>query len=169
MRDARCQFDGDGPFWLGDPAVPASCADRVREAAQANVSWMSVERWLDLPLCGELQYAVALRAPVARALHQFIHMLCYFYEYYDMQDHVDVLAILQGVFAKLWRFDRVRGQMPGRLPPEPAGGWAAVSELHDLLDVWLGFAGNYQDIYIYIYIERERERQRVCIYIYIYV
>ena len=69
---------GDGPYWIGNRARPASCSQRRSESATENSSWFPVERWLDLPLCDDFQYVVALREPVARSLHQFHHMFSYF-------------------------------------------------------------------------------------------
>ena len=37
--------------------------------SERNVTWSSVERWIDLPLCNHLRYVAVLRRPVARSAH----------------------------------------------------------------------------------------------------
>eukprot|EP00933_Yihiella_yeosuensis_P012179 TRINITY_DN12033_c0_g2_i2.p1 TRINITY_DN12033_c0_g2~~TRINITY_DN12033_c0_g2_i2.p1 ORF type:complete len:554 (-),score=84.41 TRINITY_DN12033_c0_g2_i2:199-1860(-) len=150
LPGARCQLPGDGPFWLGDRAAPASCAQRVREMARANVSWVSVERWLDLPLCDDLQYVVALRAPVARTLHHFLHLLSYFINWrYDLTDIVELAAVVKEFFAKLWRLKPFRSQLRDQASSKDYNGsfykWpATLVQLGDWLDFWMGLASNYQ-------------------------
>ncbi|CAE6971963.1 CYP704B1 [Symbiodinium sp. CCMP2592] len=72
---------GDGPYWIGTAGLPGSCRQRVRENRDRNTTWVAVERWLDLPLCDDFQYVVALREPVMRTLHQFSHKLSYFRDF----------------------------------------------------------------------------------------
>jgi len=136
-RGASCSFFGDGPVWMGQTGAPASCRQRSLESERAGVSWMSVERWLDLPLCEGLRYSVALREPTARMTHQFKHLLNYFLKG-DLGKswEGDKSVLTAGFFARLWRFHEVRA----RLRNDTRVGDSA----EDWLDLWLGFSTNYQ-------------------------
>lgn len=148
-----CHLRGDGPFWIGEDALPATCRQRLREAKLFNASWMSVERWVDLPLCEDLRYVVALREPVARAVHQFEHLLFYFLGQPRIHQILDVDGFRTRFFRKLWRSEHIRVAWDRRLasaaakkPPAQGrrvlGGGPAV--MPDWLGLWSGLAGNYQ-------------------------
>ncbi|CAE7667031.1 CYP704B1 [Symbiodinium sp. CCMP2592] len=142
LPDGRCQLPGDGPFWLGERAAPATCQQRLREMARFNLSWSSIERWLDLPLCEELQYVTALRLPVSRTLHHFLHLLSFNHlGRFDLRDEVDIFALRQGFFHKVlrappWLWANTSNQ-GFRWP-------ASTSQLRDFLQLWRGMASNYQ-------------------------
>ncbi|CAE7272493.1 CYP704B1 [Symbiodinium natans] len=147
LPDLRCQLPGDGPFWLGEKAAPATCQQRLRELARHNLSWSSIERWLDLPLCEELQYVAALRLPVTRTLHHFVHLLSFHHlGRFDLREKVDILALRQGLFHKVlrppqWLLQDTSAQGGGH-----AGfRWpASTAQLRDWLQLWHGMASNYQ-------------------------
>merc|ERR1711862_571313 len=112
--------------------------------SHANVSWTSVERWVDLPLCENLQYVVALRAPLARTLHQLMHLFFYYHHHYDLNHKIDFASLRTSFFKKLWGFERVRDKLRGAAQTQAASVLTSISELTDWLDLWLGFASNYQ-------------------------
>lgn len=45
---------------------PSAAMKTLPRLAEKNLTWSSVERWLDLPLCHRLRYVTLLRWPVAR-------------------------------------------------------------------------------------------------------
>eukprot|EP00927_Polykrikos_kofoidii_P046784 TRINITY_DN40917_c0_g1_i1.p1 TRINITY_DN40917_c0_g1~~TRINITY_DN40917_c0_g1_i1.p1 ORF type:complete len:617 (-),score=75.96 TRINITY_DN40917_c0_g1_i1:133-1914(-) len=147
LPGSRCQLWGDGAFWLGERAVPASCAHRLREARRYNLSWMTVERWIDLPLCEELQYIVALRAPVSRTTHHFQHL----FGYYEMDHNGRLLVDKQfknDFYGKLWRSDQLDMPPPLKVESKRTGptdvAIGSVSGLADWLALFRGYASNYQ-------------------------
>lgn len=145
LHRAACHFRGDGPFWLGAPAVPASCERRRQEASAGNVSWMSVERWVDLPLCEGLQYVVALRSPVARTLHHFIHLVFYFMWHDVIRASLDTDSLLYKLFRRLWRLSGVREHLSGVSSVlKIDDSTPSITLMSDFLDLWLGMASNYQ-------------------------
>lgn len=145
--NADCHVRGDGAFWLGQPAIPASCEKRLRQLSQANASWMSVERWVDLPLCDELQYAVALREPVERTLHHFRHLVDYFLSISaNIRNDVDRAGVVSHLYAKLWGLAHVEKDAwhPGELDVAEGLPLSSVAGLADWVRLWQGFASNYQ-------------------------
>eukprot|EP00441_Pelagodinium_beii_P006959 CAMPEP_0197690790 /NCGR_PEP_ID=MMETSP1338-20131121/108830_1 /TAXON_ID=43686 ORGANISM="Pelagodinium beii, Strain RCC1491" /NCGR_SAMPLE_ID=MMETSP1338 /ASSEMBLY_ACC=CAM_ASM_000754 /LENGTH=383 /DNA_ID=CAMNT_0043273275 /DNA_START=36 /DNA_END=1184 /DNA_ORIENTATION=- len=130
--EAEKRRSGDGPFWINAFAMPASCKQRRQEAAQLQTSWIEVERWLDLPLCDDFGYVVALREPVSRTLHQFQQL-------WRLLSKTE--PVHSGFFKAIWRYDDVRGTVGGRQSYE---GNVDTGSPVDFLDLWLGFATNYQ-------------------------
>lgn len=143
--EQRCHVRGDGPFWLGEPALPLSCSQRIRKLSQTNSSWMSVERWVDLPLCEELQYVVVLREPITRTVHHFRHILLYFSTAVSgVTDGVDVGEVGYDLFGKFWAVARAEGLEPGVGRAAPPSSIGAAAGLADWVGLWLGCASNYQ-------------------------
>lgn len=143
--DARCHVRGDGPFWLGEPAIPISCEQRLRKVAQANTSWMSVERWVDLPLCEDLQYVVILREPMVRTLHHFRHLILFFMTIHGSINEVDTNVVAHDLYGKLWAVAHSALRLrEGREPLATNERVAAIAGLSDWLDLWVGLASNYQ-------------------------
>eukprot|EP00913_Durusdinium_trenchii_P026105 g24489.t1 len=88
-------------LWPAQPALHR-CQLQLR-----NLTWSSVERWLDLPLCPQLRYVAQLRRPVARTLHHFVHLLSFFrLGRFDLGPELfDFKATMEGFFAKLLSAD----------------------------------------------------------------
>ncbi|CAE8629674.1 unnamed protein product [Polarella glacialis] len=107
---------GDGPFWLGGFAMPASCAQRRQESLRENATWTTVERWLDLPLCEDLSYVVALREPVMRTIHQFQHLFRLYPFKMNERNGLEKVEEkgLSHLMNTLWRFGEVRSSIDGR-------------------------------------------------------
>ena len=61
---------GSAPAWAFDifDALSDNPLPCLR-LSERNVTWSSVERWIDLPLCNQLRYVAVLRRPVARSAH----------------------------------------------------------------------------------------------------
>ena len=135
-KESLCWERGDGPYWMGQAGLPASCRQRLSEARGKNFSWNSVERWVDLPLCEGMRYVVALRRPVERTLHQFKHLLMYFQDLdgYNMKE----AKVTRDLFGKLWRYEEFRGVLL------EVFGRGARQDPDDWLDDWLGMSTNYQ-------------------------
>lgn len=137
-KGSFCWKRGDGPYWMGQAGLPASCRQRLSEARGKNFSWNSVERWVDLPLCEGMKYVVALRRPVERTLHQFKHL---FGSFRSLLPGFDVTAdaeITSDFFGKLWRYEEFRGVLL------EVFGRGAGQDPDDWLDDWLGMSTNYQ-------------------------
>jgi len=133
-----CWERGDGPYWMGEAGLPASCRQRLSEAQGNNFSWNSVERWVDLPLCEGMRYVVALRRPLERTLHQFQHLLRHFRDVFGTRDIMEDVKVGVHFFSKLWRYGELRGELLAVF------GRGTRQDPDDWLDHWLGMSTNYQ-------------------------
>lgn len=142
----RCQLLGDGPFWFGERASPASCPQRLVELAEKNLTWSSLERWLDLPLCHRLRYVTLLRWPVARTVHHFMHIISFFnLGRYDLQEVFNVSTLLGGgFFTRLLRLDGPQFLEQGHQGGGASWSWPLKTWTLPWLQLWRGFASNYQ-------------------------
>ncbi|CAJ1448196.1 unnamed protein product, partial [Effrenium voratum] len=148
---------GDGPYWIGSRAIPATCGQRRLELDDNGTTWFSVERWLDLPLCEDFQYVVALRDPVPRVLHQFQHKFLYFRlalgeaiaEALRQRQAEDLPQRLWSLF----RYEELRHKLRQRRAARRPLLWRNASAIGqggpdtwhvDWLELWLGMASNYQ-------------------------
>eukprot|EP00927_Polykrikos_kofoidii_P039737 TRINITY_DN34066_c0_g1_i1.p1 TRINITY_DN34066_c0_g1~~TRINITY_DN34066_c0_g1_i1.p1 ORF type:complete len:562 (-),score=53.08 TRINITY_DN34066_c0_g1_i1:104-1789(-) len=135
-RESSCFLVGDGPSWIGDQATSRSCSQRSVEASQENISWMSVERWIDLPLCENFRYVATLREPITRLVSQFRHLLAYYMASGRQKEAFDTADLQHNFFGRLWQYDRVRKKL------RKIGNYSADT-MH-WLDFWVGYASNYQ-------------------------
>ncbi|CAE7398388.1 CYP704B1, partial [Symbiodinium sp. CCMP2456] len=145
---------GDGPYWIGTAGIPGSCRQRVRENRDRNTTWVAVERWLDLPLCDDFQYVVALREPVMRTLHQFSHKLSYFRDFLPSGrlPWYEQIENLEGQLRSLWTYEELGHLLRGRrrsrllLGKELSANRSLSSERWpvDWLELWMGMSSNYQ-------------------------